>query len=759
MADNVKGINIQIGGDTQPLNKALKEATQASSKLQQSIALVNKDLKLDPTNIDLINKKVNLVREQFENTAQQADMLSEALSSAKMQFQAGEITRQQLEEIQIAFDRTVDKAEEYKQEMENLTDLRNSLEEAHAPLNDIYTRIEELQELISEGEMKLDKERLGFEEYEATTKKVEEYRAEIERLQKSEKEVEKTVEKTKKNIIQLNEKRQEQKTILEEVREEQAKNNQELEKGNPILQTMSDSYSKMMSTFDNMNMQEMITKTVSLIKSFVQEYTKLLDQFDKADIIKSTFAQTKDEVEKSTQAFQKNSKEIRDNTGTLKIYAQRMVEINKSIIAGNKAGKDTTKLQNQLNGYVRMSNDLYGENIVQIDSQTGALKNTNKELTDMISNFEKEKEGIAVQERLYELYQQLAAAQADIEATEQAIAEGRATRGTSYYQTLNDSKALYQQITEEISVQEKKLEDLGVTAEASLGEITKYQAMAYVSLLENGEEITEENKKQLEEFKKNHKDTYDFIVKTVKEENKQYQELYKNRVTYATKSDHEITLSFDQSLKDRIDILKKNQSIINDYEKNFSKAVEYVSKIQDEEDRKRWAEYLKTLDKFSEENAVILAQMVDDIETSGGEGAKALVDAWNEGIQDLPDDFKEALDKIESMTEKTIKMVKEKLSFTVDAKGNVTGGRGYMKVQAFAQGGIVTKPTYSLMGEAGPEAIIPLDRMGDILSNAFERNDIRPNQNNSMNVYVQDMTYGQREALFNEFNRWLTRGY
>ena len=82
-----------------------------------------------------------------------------------------------------------------------------------------------------------------------------------------------------------------------------------------------------------------------------------------------------------------------------------------------------------------------------------------------------------------------------------------------------------------------------------------------------------------------------------------------------------------------------------------------------------------------------------------------------------------------------------------------------MKVQAFAQGGIVTKPTYSLMGEAGPEAIIPLYRMGDILSNAFERKDIRPNQNNSMNVYVQDMTYGQREALFNEFNRWLTRGY
>ena len=34
----------------------------------------------------------------------------------------------------------------------------------------------------------------------------------------------------------------------------------------------------------------------------------------------------------------------------------------------------------------------------------------------------------------------------------------------------------------------------------------------------------------------------------------------------------------------------------------------------------------------------------------------------------------------------------------------------------FASGGIVTKPTLGLVGEAGPEAIIPLDRLGELLS-------------------------------------------
>jgi phage-related minor tail protein len=41
--------------------------------------------------------------------------------------------------------------------------------------------------------------------------------------------------------------------------------------------------------------------------------------------------------------------------------------------------------------------------------------------------------------------------------------------------------------------------------------------------------------------------------------------------------------------------------------------------------------------------------------------------------------------------------------------GNVIGG-----IMPFAEGGIVTGPTVGLVGEAGPEAVIPLDRMGEM---------------------------------------------
>ena len=46
------------------------------------------------------------------------------------------------------------------------------------------------------------------------------------------------------------------------------------------------------------------------------------------------------------------------------------------------------------------------------------------------------------------------------------------------------------------------------------------------------------------------------------------------------------------------------------------------------------------------------------------------------------------------------------------AVGNILGG--VKKILPFAKGGIVTGPTLGLIGEAGPEAVIPLDRLADV---------------------------------------------
>jgi hypothetical protein len=47
------------------------------------------------------------------------------------------------------------------------------------------------------------------------------------------------------------------------------------------------------------------------------------------------------------------------------------------------------------------------------------------------------------------------------------------------------------------------------------------------------------------------------------------------------------------------------------------------------------------------------------------------------------------------------------------------GGKGFKipEIPMLAQGGIVTAPTLAVVGEAGPEAVIPLDKMGMIGGN------------------------------------------
>ena len=63
MADNIKGITIQIGGDVQPLNQALAEAARNATAYGKKLGEINQKLKLDPKNVELLTEKHNLLTE------------------------------------------------------------------------------------------------------------------------------------------------------------------------------------------------------------------------------------------------------------------------------------------------------------------------------------------------------------------------------------------------------------------------------------------------------------------------------------------------------------------------------------------------------------------------------------------------------------------------------------------------------------------------------------------------------------------------
>lgn len=61
MANRIKGITVEIGGDTTGLDKALKGVQSTLRTTQTSLRDVNKLLKLDPSNTELLSQKQRLL--------------------------------------------------------------------------------------------------------------------------------------------------------------------------------------------------------------------------------------------------------------------------------------------------------------------------------------------------------------------------------------------------------------------------------------------------------------------------------------------------------------------------------------------------------------------------------------------------------------------------------------------------------------------------------------------------------------------------
>ena len=86
------------------------------------------------------------------------------------------------------------------------------------------------------------------------------------------------------------------------------------------------------------------------------------------------------------------------------------------------------------------------------------------------------------------------------------------------------------------------------------------------------------------------------------------------------------------------------------------------------------------------------------------------VDAIKWYVNTIYDVFKAVFNAIASGWNSTV----GKLSFDVPSWVPLIGGKGFSvpKIPKLADGGIVTGPTLAIIGEAGPEAVVPLDRAG-----------------------------------------------
>ena len=78
MASRIAGITIEIGGDTTKLQSALKGVNSTIKNTQSQLKDVDKLLKLDPTNTELLRQKQKLLADQVKATKEKLDALKNA---------------------------------------------------------------------------------------------------------------------------------------------------------------------------------------------------------------------------------------------------------------------------------------------------------------------------------------------------------------------------------------------------------------------------------------------------------------------------------------------------------------------------------------------------------------------------------------------------------------------------------------------------------------------------------------------------------
>ena len=173
MAGNIKGIKIEIDGDTQPLQKALKNVNKAATDASQELRQIDKALKFDTGNVTLLTQKQEVLQKQVSTTKEKLETLRQAQSQVEQQFKNGDIGADQYRAFQREVVQTENILKGYENKLENVNKALdgngNATKSNREQLKELQN---EQQRLASEGDkvvssFKLQESQMGSNASEA----------------------------------------------------------------------------------------------------------------------------------------------------------------------------------------------------------------------------------------------------------------------------------------------------------------------------------------------------------------------------------------------------------------------------------------------------------------------------------------------------------------------------------------------------------------------------------------------------------------
>lgn len=150
----IKGLTIEIGGDTTQLSESLHDVNKSITSTQAQLKDVEKLLKLDPTNTEMLAQKQELLTQAISKTEEKLETLKDAAVQAEKQLGEGKISQEQFAALQREIAATEIELKRYDSQLDTAADatedLGDAAEQAAQDSGDASEEIGELSDVADD---------------------------------------------------------------------------------------------------------------------------------------------------------------------------------------------------------------------------------------------------------------------------------------------------------------------------------------------------------------------------------------------------------------------------------------------------------------------------------------------------------------------------------------------------------------------------------------------------------------------------------
>nr|DAQ40913.1 MAG TPA: minor tail protein [Caudoviricetes sp.] len=151
MPGNIKGIIVEIGGDTSKLQKALNKVNSQSSSLSKELKGINSLLKLDPKNVELLSQKQEILNQSIDTTQDKLQQLQKIKEEAdKKMASGGKISEENYRNLQREIISTQNKLNGLTDELKQFNAENTQLSKASKKIEEYGNKISKVSDKVND---------------------------------------------------------------------------------------------------------------------------------------------------------------------------------------------------------------------------------------------------------------------------------------------------------------------------------------------------------------------------------------------------------------------------------------------------------------------------------------------------------------------------------------------------------------------------------------------------------------------------------